>query len=181
MLPGQHWLVRRAGWRILALLVSLSVLPCLILTPSRPLWPAQAMSAWLNRHYPDGLLTQRIATVYSCYQNRNDLLAPLRAGLPDNATNIGYIAGVNDSDYSLWRPFGQRRVTCLRDDTHQLSSLPADIEWLVVKRTIWPEITDVPLEEWAVQHRIEIVYSVPIRSFASKGEETWCLLHIRKP
>jgi hypothetical protein len=181
MLPGQHWLVRRAGWRILALLVSLSVLPCLILTPSRPLWPAQTMSAWLNRHYPDGLLTQRIATVYSCYQNRNDLLAPLRAGLPDNATNIGFIAGVNDSDYSLWRPFGQRRVTCLRDDTRQLLSLPADIEWLVVKRAIWPEITDVPLEEWAVQHRIEIVYSVPIRSFASKGEETWCLLHIRKP
>jgi len=52
MLPGQHWLVRRAGWRILALLVSLSVLPCLILTPSTPLWPAQTMSAWLNRHYP---------------------------------------------------------------------------------------------------------------------------------
>jgi hypothetical protein len=119
--------------------------------------------------------------VYSCYQNRNDLLAPLRARLPDNATNIGFIAGVNDSDYSLWWPFGQRRVTCLWADTRQPPSLPADIEWLVVKRAIWPEITDVPLEEWAVQHRMEIVYSVPIRSFASAGEETWCLLHIRKP
>ena len=181
MLPGQHWLVRRAGWRILAMLVSLSVLPCLILTPSRPLWPVQAVSKWLVRHRPESALTRRLTTVYSCYQNRNDLLAPLRARLPDNATNIGFIAGVNDSDYSLWRPFGQRRVTCLRDDTRQLRSLPADIEWLVVKRTIWPEITDVPLEEWAVQHRIEIVYSVSIRSFASGGEETWCLLHIRKP
>jgi hypothetical protein len=180
-LPGQYWLVRRAGWRILAMLVSFSVLPCLILTPSRPLWPVQTVSGWLSRHHPDSSLTRRLTTVYSCYQNRNDLLAPLRARLPDNATNIGFIAGVNDSDYSLWWPFGQRRVTCLWADTHQPPSLPADIEWLVVKRTIWPEITDVPLEEWAVQHRMEIVYSVPIRSFASAGEETWCLLHIRKP
>jgi hypothetical protein len=180
-LPGQYWLVRRAGWRILAMLVSFSVLPCLILTPSRPLWPVQTVSGWLSRHHPDSSLTRRLTMVYSCYQNRNDLLAPLRARLPDNATNIGFIAGVNDSDYSLWWPFGQRRVTCLWADTRQPPSLPADIEWLVVKRAIWPEITDVPLEEWAVQHRMEIVYSVPIRSFASAGEETWCLLHIRKP
>jgi hypothetical protein len=181
MLPGQDRLVRRDGWQILAMLVSLSVLPCLVLTPSRPLWPVRTVSGWLSRNYPEGSFTRRLTTVYSCYQNRNDLLAPLRARLPDNVTNIGFIAGLNDSDYSLWRPFGQRRVTHLRDDTHQMPALPADIEWLVVKRTIWPEITNVPLETWSGQHRIEIVYSVPIRSFASMGEDTWCLLHIQKP
>jgi hypothetical protein len=181
MLPRQDWLVRCAGWRILAMLVSLSVLPCLILTPSRPLWPVQTLSGWLSRNHPESSFTRRLTTVYSCYQNRNDLLAPLRGRLPDNATNIGFIAGANDSDYSLWRPFGRRRVTYLRDDTHLLSSWPADIEWLVVKHSIWPEITDVPLEEWAAQHGIEIVFSVPISAFASGTEETWYLLHIRKP
>jgi hypothetical protein len=81
-LPGQDRLVRRAGWRILALLVSLSVLPGLILTPSRPLWPVQTISGWLSRSYPDSSFTRRLTTVYSCYQNRNDLLAPLRATTP---------------------------------------------------------------------------------------------------
>ncbi len=182
MLPGQHWLVRRAGWRILAMLVSLSILPCLILTPSRPLWPVQTMSGWLSRHYPDSSLTRRLTTVYSCYQNRNDLLAPLRARLPDSATNIGFIAGINDSDYSLWRPFGQRQVVYLWNGTPQTSVLlPPDVGWIVVKRAVWPEVSPVPLEEWAAQHGIEIVFSVPITAFASRTEETWCLLHIRKP
>ena len=181
VLPGQDWLVRRTAWRILALLVSLSVLPGLILTPSRPLWPVQTVSGWLSRKHPDSSLTRRLTTVYSCYQNRNDLLAPLRARLPDNATNIGFIAGINDSDYSLWRPFGQRRITGLRDDTRPLRPLPADLEWLVVKRSIWPEITDVPLEAWALEHRMEIIFSVPITAFASGTEETWCLLRVQKP
>ena len=181
MLPGQDCLVRRAGWRILAVVVSLSVLPCLILTPSRPLWPAQTVSEWLLRHHPESALTQRLTTVYSCYQNRNDLLASLRAQLPEDAT-VGFIAGENDSCYSLWRPLGHRQVVCLWNGTPQTSIvLPPDVEWIVVKRAIWPQITDVSLETWAARHRIEIVCSVPILTFASKGEETWCLLHIQKP
>ena len=73
-----------------------------------------------------------MTTVYSCYQNRNDLLAPLRARLPDNATRIGFIAGDNDSDYSLWRPLGCRQVVCLWNGTPQTSILtPPDVEWIV--------------------------------------------------
>ena len=182
ILPGQHWLVRRAGWRILAMLVSLSVLPCLILTPSRPLWPVQTISGWLSRNYPDSSFTRRLTVVYSCYQNRNDLLAPLRARLPDNATNIGFIAGINDSNYSLWRAFGHRQVVYLWNGTPQTSvCLPPDVEWIVIKRAVWPEASPVPLEEWAAQHGIEIVFSVPITAFAREKEETWCLLHVRKP
>ncbi len=182
ILPRQDHLARRAGWRILAVLVSLSVVPCLVLTPSRPLWPVQTVSGWLSRSHPDSSFTRRLTTVYSCYQNRNDLLAPLRAGLPDNATNIGFIAGENDPDYALWRPFGRRRVMDLWNGKPQASvRLPPDVEWIVIKRAVWPDVSPVPLEEWAVQHRMEIVNSVPIRSFASAGEETWCLLHVRKP
>jgi hypothetical protein len=182
ILPRQDWLVRRAGWRIVAVLVSLSVLPGLMLTPARPLWPAQALSKWLVRHYPESALTQRVVMVYSCYQNRNDLLAPLRDQLPEDATKVGFIAGENDMDYSLWRPFGHRQVVHLWDGTPQTSILlPPDVEWVVVRRNVWPQITDVPLEAWAAQHRIEIVSSVSIQSFASVGEETWCLLHVLKP
>jgi hypothetical protein len=140
------------------------------------------MSGWLVHHYPDSSLMRRLTTVYSCYQNRNDLLAPLRARLPDNATNIGFIAGINDSDYSLWRPFGQRQVVYLWNGTPQTPVLlPPDVGWIVVKRAVWPEVSPVPLEEWAAQHEIEIVFSVQITAFASRTEETWCLLHIRKP
>jgi hypothetical protein len=97
-------------------------------------------------------------------------------------TKVGFIAGGNDPDYSLWRPFGHRQVVHLWNGTPQTSVLlPPDVEWIVVRRVVWPEITDVPLEAWAARHRIEIVSSVSILSFASVGEETWSLLHVRKP
>ncbi len=182
MLPGQDCLVRRAGWRIVAALVSLSVLPGIILTPARPLWPAQTLSKWLVRHHPESALTQRVVTVYSCYQNRNDLLAPLRDQLPEDAIKVGFVAGENDTDYSLWRPFGHRQVVHLWDGTPQTTvRLPPDVEWIVVRRAFWPRITDMPLEAWAARHRIEIVSSASILSFASVREETWCLLHVPKP
>jgi hypothetical protein len=181
MLPGQDNLARRAGWRILAVLVSLSVVPCLMLTPSRPLFPSQTVIQWLAGHHPKSAVTQRVKTVYSCYQNRNDLLAPLRIQLPDDVAKVGFIAGENDSDYSLWRPFGHRQVVALWDGTPQSVILPPDVEWIVVRRDIWPQIADVPLEVWAARHQIDIVSSVSIQSFASAGEETWCLLHVQKP
>jgi hypothetical protein len=182
ILPRQDQLTRRAGWRILAVLVSLSVVPSLILTPSRPLWPDQTVIKWLVRHHPESAFTRRVKIVYSCYQYRNDLLAPLRAQLPEDATKVGFIAGGNDTDYSLWRPFGHRQVVHLWNGTPQTNILlPPDVEWIVVSRASWPQITDVPLETWAARHRIEIVFSVSIQSFASLGEETWCLLHVRKP
>jgi hypothetical protein len=182
LLPEQDRLVRRSGWRVLAVLVSLSVVPCLTLTPSRPLWPAQTMIQWLVRHNPESHRVQRMQTVYVCYRNRNDLLGPVRAHLPEDVTKVGFVAGENDSDYSLWRPFGRRQVVYLWDGTPQSPVLlPPDVEWIVVRRDFWAKVSPLPLEEWAAQHGIEIVFSVPIQTFASGTEYTWCLLHVRKP
>jgi hypothetical protein len=68
----------------------------------------------------------------------------------------------------------------LRDDNHPSVNLPGDVEWIVVKRRIWPEASNVPLEEWAAQHQAKIVLSVPIVTVVAWGEETWCLLHVEK-
>jgi hypothetical protein len=107
------------------------------------------------------------------------VLAPLRAELPDDVRTTGFVAGINDTDYSLWRPFFSRRVEYLQDDIHPSLRMPGDVEWLVVKRSIWPKVCDQPLEEWAAQHRAKIVVSVSIVTILSQGQETWSLLHIQ--
>ena len=180
LLPAQKHLLRLRGWRILIVLAALSVLPAVVLSPARPLWPAQKISERLARQHPDSPALQRLAAVYSAYARRNDALAPLRDGLPDSARNIGFVADTDDSDYSLWRPFGWRKVVSLRDHDHPSVNLPSDVEWIVVKRRIWPEASNVPLEEWAAQHQAKIVLSVPIVTVVAWGEETWCLLHVEK-
>ena len=178
LLPVQSCLLRCRASRILVVLVSLSVLPAIILSPARPLWPSSSATAWLAQHHPDSRMARRLAMVYSTYAHRNDSLAPLRAELPDDVRTIGFVAGSNDTDYSLWRPFFSRRVEYLRDGIHPSLRLPGDVEWLVVKQAIWPEVSAQPLEEWAAQHRAKIAASVSIVTFAFRGQETWSLLRL---
>jgi hypothetical protein len=181
LLPSHNWLLKFRAWKIFAALCALSVLPAIILSPSRPLLPMEKISAKIARQHPDSATAQRLATVYSAYAHRNDALAPLRAGLPDGVLKIGFFGGGNDTDYSLWRPFGSRQVEYLLIDADKSIHIPDDVEWIVVKRAAWSEATDLPLETWAAQHRAKITLSVSIVTLVSWGEQTWCVLHVEKP
>jgi hypothetical protein len=181
LLPVQEHLSRLRDLKILAVLVALSVLPAVILSPSRPLFPAASASNWLLRHYPDKPAAQRTAEVYSAYAQRNDTLAPLRAALPGGILKIGFLAGSNDTDYSLWRPFGSRQIEYLKIGADQSVNIPDDVEWIVVKRAAWTEASPLLLETWAAEHRAKITLSVPIVTTVSGGEQTWCVLHVEKP
>ena len=181
LLPIQECLLQFRAWKIFTVLAALSVLPAVVLSPSRPLWPALSASEWLLRHYPDKPAAQRTAAVYTTYEHRNDALAPLRASLPDGVLKIGFLAGGNDTDYSLWRPFGLRQVEYLQSGADRSINVPDGVEWIVVKRAAWQDVSDVPLETWAAQHHAKITLSVPIATIVSWGEQTWCVLHIEKP
>ena len=180
LLPVQKHLSRLRVWKIMALLAALSVLPAVILSPARPLFPAVPLSRWLLKQYPDSPAAQRAAAVYLAYAHRNDVLAPVRAGLPEGALKIGFLAGENDTDYSLWRPFGSRQVKSFQFDGDRPFALPADMEWMVVKRAVWQEATAVPLETWAAQQGAHITLSVPIVTLVSGGDQIWCVLHVEK-
>jgi hypothetical protein len=144
------------------------------------LWPAQRISERLARQHPDNAALRRLAMVYSAYAHRNDVLAPLRAGLPDGVLKIGFLAGSNDTDYSLWRPFGSRQVEYLQIGPDQSIPVPDDVEWIVVKHAAWAEASHVPMETWVAQSHAKITASVSIVTLVGGGEETWCLLHIER-
>jgi F0F1-type ATP synthase assembly protein I len=178
LLPVPSRLLRSRGWRMLIVLVSLGVLPAIIVSPARPLLPVVPLTGWLARNHPNNSTARRMATVYSAYAHRNDLLASLRAQLPGTVRAVGFAGDSDDSDYSLWRPFFFRRVEYLQDGSHPSLRLPSDTQWLVVKCAVWPGLTGESLDEWAGQHRARIVKSVSIETRVSEGEEAWSLLEI---
>jgi hypothetical protein len=180
-LPLHERLVQCRYWKFFAAVAALCVLPGMIISPSRPLFPAQTIIGRLASHHPHSAGIQRFATVYSTYANRNDVLAPLRAAIPADVTKIGFVAGSNDTDYSLWRPFGQRQVVELTSDRGQSVNVPDDFKWIVIKNDAWADFSNVPLQEWAAQHHAQIVVSVPLVVLVSWGPQTWCLLHIENP
>jgi hypothetical protein len=175
--PGLAGMLRRRWWKALAVFASLSVFPALVLSPSRPLLPVESISARLSERFPDSGTLQRAHMVYSSYAHRNDLLAPLRDKLPESAMRIGFIAGSNDTDYSLWKPFGHRRVVWMYRD-QRLLDLPDNVEWLIIKRNFWPELSDEPLADWINRHNGEIPFCTDLISRIAAGEETWCVVHL---
>jgi hypothetical protein len=180
LLPAQGFLLRQRWWRKLLVLMAAGILPVLILSVSRPLWPAQTISQKLAQTHPSSPLLQRLATTYATYANRNDLLAPIRAVLPDAAREIGVIAGSNDADYSLWRPFGGRRVKYLCTGPDRFLENPG-VEWVVVKENAWPELAPISLKDWMRIHSAQLVRSIPITELVLLGPENWNVLHIGQP
>jgi hypothetical protein len=176
LLPGQSRLLQHWAGRLLALLAALSLLPVLVLSPARPLWPGRSICEKLTKKFPGQPVFERMGSVYSAYAHRNDLLAPLRASLPVDARQIGFIAGANDTDYSLWRPFGKRQVIYPAYDARHFLVHPREVGWLVVKEREWPSICSLPLAGWAQANHFQIVASIEIVELVSWGGERWTLL-----
>jgi hypothetical protein len=122
-LRSQKLLVRKCWWRILAVVCALSILPAVILNPARPLLPIQSLMGFADEHHIFPSLTSRARLVYSAYSGRNDHLAPVREHLPDGASLIGFAGTSDESEYSLWKPFGLRKVIDLKPINGRIPSL----------------------------------------------------------
>jgi len=109
LLPGAGAVMRKRWWRVLACAAALSAVPLVVLTPSRPLWPALTVFRKLAAASPQNRLLERGRMVYEVYGNRADCLAPLRKYLPADRKTVGLVSG-DVPQVSLWRPFGTRRV-----------------------------------------------------------------------
>ena len=179
-LPAQATLLRFQSWRLFLVLSALSVLPAMVLSPSRPLWPAQIACNEMSAKHPENKTVARMTAVYTAYAGRNDTLAPIRKLLPPEAAEIGVIAGNNDTTYSLWRPFGTRKVTDLCFNPRHFLEQQITVEWVVVKEKYWPEVCPIPLTDWAAAHHAQLVKSVPIVELVGWGAENWVLLHFAK-
>ena len=179
-LPAQNRLLSHRAWRWFLMATALGALPVLILSPTRPLWPAVSLTQKLARQHPDNALLRRAATVYGTYAHRNDALASVRDRLPDEARVIGFLASSNDTDYSLWQPFGRRVVKYPRCHIEQFLQHP-DIEWLVVKADVWSDFCPISLSDWARAHHAKIIQTVSAVELVSWGPEDWCILHLELP
>ena len=102
---GQSQVVRRNWWRVLAGGVWLLALAALIVTPSRPLWPAKTILSKMLATHPNQTQLLRAQKVYEVYANRSDPLAGMRQWFPDNLKVIGFMGTEDDLDISLWKPY----------------------------------------------------------------------------
>ncbi len=169
---AQSGLVRRRWWRRLALALMLLAFVAVILTPARPLWPVRTVFHFLGNAGANHAFARRIREVYLTYADRPDPLAKVRAALPDDGSVVGFVGAADDTEISLWRPFGQRRVEHVLF-TDSLARIRArQIRYAVVGETVLGE-HHLTIQAWLRQHRATLVASVSATMTVSLGPRRW--------
>ncbi len=182
VLPGTAIVTRRLWWQRLAILMSTTALILVILSPSRPLWPSQAVSSALHAYAPSNRLAERISAVYSLYRNRADALAPARLLLPPETRIIGFIQSGGDPDISLWKPLGRRRVVDIvgSDMLHRPALDQMGIQTIVARHTLVTRQCD-SIESWLSAIDGRLIATVDLVLTVAEGKQKWCIVKLNPP
>jgi hypothetical protein len=175
---GQSQIVRRVWWRALTGGVLILAFVVLILTPDRPLWPAQTILSGLAARHPNQHLISRALDVYTVYAKRSDPLADVRALLPPDVKAVGFIGAEDDCDISLWLPLGSRRVE------HFLLSDPPErfrerkIQYVAVGG-LNLQLRGTTLDAWLQKSGAELVASTNATLKVSEGPQAWHVVRFK--
>jgi hypothetical protein len=175
---GQSQIVRRVWWRVLTGGVLILAFVVLILTPDRPLWPAQTILSGLAARHPDSHLISRALDVYTVYSKRSDPLADVRALLPPEVKAVGFIGAEDDCDISLWLPLGSRRVEhfLLSDPPERFRS--EQIEYAIVGG-LNLRLRGMTLDAWLQKTGAELVASTNATLKVSEGPQAWFVVRLK--
>jgi hypothetical protein len=175
LLPGNADLIRRRWWKVCALVAALSALPAVLLSPSRPLWPAERVCQWLLVKLGQKPAIQRAATVYSVYRTRADGLAPLLKYLPSTANEIGFIGEEDDVETSLWRPFGKRVVIDVFPQNLDNSG-HSRISFVVASPQAVERFSGRSFVDWLKMAHLHVIAAEEWQNKASQPPTKWFLL-----
>lgn len=170
---AQGYLVRRHWYEALGIGAGLIALVAVILTPSRPLWPAGHFFDWAVARFPNSRLMAHAREVYDVYNTRNDVFAGLRSSIPESAHVIGLIEGGDDAETSLWRPFGTRRVVDVLDAGRIRES---KLQWVVVKDSVLALQEPKGLEDWLRRNDGTLVAQYMVTEKVGAGREQWSVV-----
>jgi len=171
-----NW-IRKRRWQGMAWVAQGSAILVLVLSPARPLWPAQRIFAVLRTRWPGNVQLARAEQVYCVYGARNDVLGPLRDTLPLEATKIAVIADDNDLDYALWRPFGARTLV-YPVGAHSWEEETGGVTWIIGKTSLLKPRYGGLLEQLLVRSGGETLTRKRITSRVSVGPEEWFVIRL---
>jgi len=176
---GQSQVVCRRWWRVLAGGAWLLALAALIVTPPRPLWPANTILSKALATHPNQSQLLRAQKVYSVYRQRADPLAGIRDSFPPGLKTIGFLGTDDDLDISLWKPYGSRRVEPIffEDSPEQIRE--RGIEYVVVSGMQLVDVKHSSIEAWLQKSRAELLMTTNATMTVSQGQEPWYLVRLK--
>jgi hypothetical protein len=175
--PAQSEIIRRCWWHTMVGVVLAVAFVVLIVSPDRPLWPAQTVLTKALARYPDNRLLVRALKVYTVYAERSDSLAGVRALLPPGIKVVGYIGTETDVDISLWRPYGERRVLhfLLTDPPEKIRQ---QVQYVVLAGANLKD-NNLTLDAWLQNSGAELVATTNATLTVSQGLQSWYVVRFK--
>jgi hypothetical protein len=174
-LPAAPALTRKRWWRFTALAMFAIAGIVLIISPARPLWPAQTLLRNVNDQ--SSPLLQRAAGGYSIHRGRSDALRAIREAIPPDAPVIGFISLTNP-ETSLWRPFGSRRVLHITHNDTPEFTRQRGIKYVAIGPNVMGQVFKTTAEEWARRNNGEIIRRFSIQLLARGEPSNWVLIRL---
>jgi hypothetical protein len=175
---AQTRIVRQGWWRILAIIAALTAIPALVLSPSRPLFPVNEVLSFAERnHFISPRLIERARTVYTVYASRNDNLAIVRENLPSSARNIGFVGNGDESEFSIWRPLGQRSVRDLIPLGKKIPSLQG-LDCVVGSDSGFYDRYGLTAEQFAATVGGRVIWDGVVSTRAGSGPFHWSIISL---
>lgn len=169
---------RRRLWRGLALANFAVAAGLLILSPPRPLWPAETVLCAFDAGHSKNPLLQRAWNVYAAYAARADGLAPVLAALPPDAGPLGYLA-FDEPEAGLWRPFGTRRIMHFCSDDSGADLRARGIKYALVSEYFINQHPSMKLTDWLARTDAEPLQHFEFKLLARMEPHAWVLVRFR--
>jgi hypothetical protein len=171
--PAQAELIRRKWWRSWALFSCGLAGLLLVLSPSRPLWPA----GWFFQQYGSRLQSSRLASLaanaYAAKSSRGEVFAPVIALLPADATVLGFFAD-DFPETSLWKPFGSRRILHIKLTDSAEEVRQRGIKYLLLVA----DKLDEPWPAWLKRMDARELQTVTLKMWGSLPPFVWHLVEL---
>ncbi len=162
---------RAAAWGVFALAAGL-----LIISPARPLFPAQTLLEKIQAAHPDSKLLARAEAVYSVYHDRAHAFAPVLNLLPPDLKVLGFIT-YDDPETSLWQPFGSRRVNHVCPDDSASYLKAEGIAYILAKDDMFGKKFPA-FDDWLKTVNGTVVQKIQLNLRASGGSRDWTLVKL---
>lgn len=173
--PAHAVLARQRWWRTLCLLVVASVIPLVVLSRQRPVWPVETVLSRLEKTFPGSQAVHKARVTFAFSAGFNRVLQPLLDLLPPDEKLLGYASGPSSNETALWRPFGSRRVLRIMKSDPPEALRAGHLRFIVLETHFLAPGT---LADWLQLHRARLVGEAHFRSDPEAPEQSVCLIEL---
>jgi hypothetical protein len=170
--PSQDRVVRGGSWKWLAAAAMASSVVLVIITPSRPLWPARwFFSTFASQHSSPAM--SRAAAGFSVYSERADALGNLRDALPAGATLVGLLNFASGPELPLWKPYLHRQVRHIRPGESVGPLMQKGMAHVILNTKDFQNHMGITPEQWLATQQGTILKRQSIRMLVKEPPSEW--------